>query len=64
MIRSRFASQLNDLNKEIIFMGALCEDIIGKSLGALTNSNDVTLTIFLKLITRLNKWNGILRRDV
>ncbi|MCC9969504.1 phosphate transport system regulatory protein PhoU, partial [Streptococcus agalactiae] len=25
MIRSRFASQLNDLNKEIIFMGALCE---------------------------------------
>ncbi|HGD0956895.1 TPA: phosphate signaling complex protein PhoU [Streptococcus agalactiae] len=43
MIRSRFASQLNDLNKEIIFMGALCEDIIGKSLGALTNSNDVYL---------------------
>ena len=43
MIRSKFTNQLNDLNKEIIFMGALCEDIIGKSLPPLTDGQELSL---------------------
>ncbi|WP_394405003.1 phosphate signaling complex protein PhoU [Streptococcus sp. 20-1249] len=43
MIRSKFTNQLNDLNKEIIFMGALCEDIIGESLAPLTDGQELSL---------------------
>lgn len=29
-MRSKFENQLQELNKNVIFMGALCEDVISK----------------------------------
>ena len=34
-MRSRFESQLEDLQKDMVFMGALCEEIINCSLEGL-----------------------------
>lgn len=42
-MRSRFDEQLAILNKEMIEMGALCEDIISKVLEALTNEDEQLL---------------------
>ncbi len=39
MIRSKFESQLNELNKDLILMGALCEDVISMSLKALEDAD-------------------------
>ncbi|MGT2636975.1 phosphate signaling complex protein PhoU [Streptococcus ratti] len=35
MMRSKFENQLNELNKDLILMGALCEEAISKSLDIL-----------------------------
>lgn len=42
-MRSRFDEQLAVLNKEMIEMGALCEDIISKVLKALSNEDEQLL---------------------
>ncbi len=42
-MRSRFDEQLAILNKEMIEMGALCEEIISKVLKALTNDDEQLL---------------------
>lgn len=42
-MRSRFDEQLALLNKDMIEMGALCEEIISKALRALTDSEKVLL---------------------
>ncbi|SDQ27474.1 phosphate transport system protein [Streptococcus equinus] len=49
MIRSTFENQLQDLTKNVILMGAFCEDIISKSVQVLKKENpslvnDVTKT--------------------
>lgn len=43
MIRTKFENQLHELNNDLILMGALCEDLISKSVEALT-SDDIQST--------------------
>ena len=38
-MRSRFDDQLDQLNKELISMGALCEEAIGRSVRALRDGD-------------------------
>lgn len=46
-MRNRFEEQLNELNREIIEMGALCEEVIAKTTKALT-TGDVALAKKIK----------------
>lgn len=52
MIRSRFENQLHRLNNDMILMGALCEDIISKSIELLSgdsSSAENALSIYQKI---------------
>ena len=40
MMRSRFDEELNDLNSELILMGALCEDAISHAVTALMEDSE------------------------
>lgn len=54
-MRSRFDEQLAVLNKEMIEMGALCEDIISKVLEALTNEDEQLLNGILVLGAEIDR---------
>lgn len=54
-MRSRFDEQLAVLNKEMIEMGALCEEIISKVLEALTNEDEQLLNGISVLGTEIDR---------
>lgn len=54
-MRSRFDEQLAFLNKEMIEMGSLCEEIIYKVLKALTNEEEQFLTGILTLSAEIDR---------
>ena len=58
-MRNRFVEQLFELNREIIEMGAMCEEIIASASKALMTS-DLELAKQVKEVT-LTKLNEILK---
>lgn len=61
-MRSKFDEQLELLNRELITMGALCENAIAMSAKAVTKG-DLSLTApIFRLRSRLTRRNGKLKR--
>ena len=53
-MRNRFDEQLFELNKEIIEMGAMCEEAIAKAVKADANLNSVFFIIFVIIGYKIN----------
>ena len=60
MIRSKFENQLKELNKDLILMGALCDEVIAKSVEALTDENYHMINPVSKTANKIDR----LERDI
>lgn len=59
-MRSKFEHQLNDLNKDLILMGALCEESIAKSLDILEDQEFVLVNNVSEIAKQIDQ----LERDI
>ena len=54
-MRSRFDEQLEELNRELIEMGALCEDVIGLAAQALSEVSALPASKIAPLDTEIDQ---------
>ena len=59
-MRSKFENQLQELNKNVIFMGALCEDVISKSVQFLKHDDSELVDDVIETYHRIEQ----LERDI
>ncbi|WP_294426762.1 phosphate signaling complex protein PhoU [uncultured Streptococcus sp.] len=59
-MRSKFENQLQELNKNVIFMGALCEDVISKSVHFLKHDDSELVDDVIETYHRIEQ----LERDI
>ena len=60
MIRSTFENQLQELTKNVILMGALCEDVISKSVQFLKKDDSYLVNNVVKTYQKIER----LERDI
>ena len=58
-MRNRFDEQLFEMNRDLIEMGAMCEEAIASAVKALTENDKELAEIVKKAGCLIDRWNAI-----